>query len=318
MARQALSFRLLHQLFFSTLLVGFISNSAIAQDDEDEFVFPTAQEVIDKYIQALGGYEVLASRENVHYISNGHSSHGSVFTYEVYQAEGKFCSRFDYQDGRILERGIRTNRQHNDDGTRKGFAWETTNGVFREMIADERQEYLRRRSSVTSVTRLFDYYKSIEFDSTDAIDGREVNALILTDHNGKKVKRYYDVETGLLRRQECEEAFSHKNIHVVRDYYDYEQVGEYMISKKQVVTQSDNSVWTYEIELYEVNTKVPRETFAIPKPMALSIAKVTAEEKAKAAEKLAAAEKADLGEPSSPIGEAPETIEQTETANIDK
>ena len=62
------------------------SHSVIAQNDnEDEFVFPTAQQVIDKYIQALGGYEVLASRENIHYVSNGHSSHGSVYTYEVYQ-----------------------------------------------------------------------------------------------------------------------------------------------------------------------------------------------------------------------------------------
>ena len=100
------------------------------------------------------------------------------------------------------------------------------------------------------------------------------------------------------------------------DYYDYEQVGEYVISKKQVVNQSDGSVWTYEMELYEVDTKIPRGTFDIPKPMALSIARVAADEKAAAAKK--AAENLAAAEPSNELTEEEQAIQQTETANIDK
>ncbi len=279
------------------------------ENAHDEFQYPTAQEVIDKNVQAVGGYELLASRNNLHYFSNGHSSSGSVFTYEVYQADGRFRSRFDYQDGRVIERGIRADQKLDDVGNRLGYAWEFSTGNLREIVGEERQEYLRRRSSMTALTRMFDYYKSIVFDSTESIDEREVNKLILTDHNGKEVERYYDSETGLLRRQICVEAFSNTKMRVVRDYLNYEQVGEYMISKKQVITQSSGTVWTYEIESYKVDARIPRGTFDLPKPIEQSIANAAADKKAAEVNAVAVAEKA---------SEQTETIQKTETVNVDK
>jgi len=302
-----------------TLALAFFSASVLnaqteSEESDDEFVFPTAQEVIDKYVRAVGGYELLGSRENIHYISNGYSSHGSVFVYEVYQAEGLFSARFNYEDGSVIERGIRTDKTLNEDGSRAGHAWEISRGSFREMIGDERQEYIRRRSSVTAVARLFEYYQSIEFDSTDAIDGREINALVFTDHNGKEIKRYYDAETGLLRRQICDESLSNRNMSVVRDYLNYERVGDYMISKKQVVTQSSGSVWTYEIELYEVDARIPKGTFDLPMSIKQSIAQAEAEKQA-ATEAIAAAAKAKLLIQND---ELTESDQKTVAASVDK
>lgn len=274
----------LRQIFVVTAFVSLFAVSGTAQDNglsqpQEELVFPTAEEIIDRHIQAIGGYEMLASRKSIHFISAGHSSQGSTFDYEVYQAEGRFSSRFDFNDGSVIERGVYSNGKQDPDGKRLGHAWEIKNGGFREIVAEERQEYLRRRSSITSVTRLFSYYKSIEFGSSESIDGREAYKLIFTDHDGKEIERYYDAKTGLLTRQICHEAMSSGKTRVVRDFLEYERIGEFVVSKKQVISQDNGIQWVYQIKFYEVDEKIPRGTFALPSSISDSIAKSAANAK---------------------------------------
>lgn len=273
-------------LFLTSLLVTTLvgqSESDKQSDNHDEFEYPTAQQVIDKYVQAMGGYEVLESRRSIHGIYNGYSSRGSTYQYENYQVEGKFSSRFNFDDGRILERGVLTDGTRKEDGSRNGWVWESTDGVMRQLRPDETQDYLRRRASISSITKMFDFYKSIEFGSSETIDDREVYRLLFTDKGGKEFERFFDVETGLLRRQICVESLANKNYTVVRDYTDYQSMGDFMVAQKQVATHDDGLSWTYEVELYEVDQRVPRTTFDIPKEVAVKIAKAKAEEQKKKA-----------------------------------
>ena len=262
-------------MFVISVLIALAATSAPAQEEleKDASGLPTVRVILDNYIQALGGYEMLESRSSVYFVSNGYSTHGQKFVYEAYQAEGKFYARYDFDDGRVIERGVRTNGGRTRKGRRAGMAWESKDGVLREMDGDEREEYLRRRSTVSTATTLMTSYESIECHSVEFINAKKVYKLIFVDFEGTEIERYYDAETGLLVRRVCIEEFSNQRQRVVRDYFDYEKVGDFTVSKKQTVTQASGTQWIYEIDLYEVDIKVPRGTFDVPKSIAASFAK---------------------------------------------
>jgi len=46
-----------------------------------------------------------------------------------------------------------------------------------------------------------------------------------------------------------------------------------VVSNKQTVTQPNGTQWVYVIDLYEVDIKIPRDTFQVPKSIAASCAK---------------------------------------------
>lgn len=261
--------------FVIIVLIALASTTAPAQEtmEKDASGLPTVRVILDKYVQALGGYEMLESRSSLHYISNGYSSQGQKFVYEVYQVEGKFYARFDFDNGRVIERGVRTNGGRTRKGRRTGVAWESKDGFLREMDGDEREEYLRRRSTVSTATTLQTSYESIECYSVEFINGKKVYKLVFVDFEGTEIERYYDADTGLLVRRVCIEEFNNQRQRLVRDYFNYEKIGDFTVSKKQTVSQENGVQWVYEIELYEVDIKVPRGTFDVPKSIAASFAK---------------------------------------------
>ena len=79
---------------------------AEAVDAQDKL--PSANDIVDRYIQKLGGYEMLESRQNTHSIFSGTVTNGESFVFESYQAHGKFYSQFSYESGLIRERNVRT------------------------------------------------------------------------------------------------------------------------------------------------------------------------------------------------------------------
>jgi hypothetical protein len=116
-------------------------------------------------------------------------------------------------------------------------------------------------------------YESIECYSVEFINGKKVYKLVFVDFEGTEIERYYDADTGLLVRRVCIEEFNNQRQRVVRNYFNYEKVGDFTVSKNQTVTQESGVQWVYEIELYEVDIKVPRGTFDVPKSIAASFAK---------------------------------------------
>jgi len=234
---------------------------------------PSARKVIEKYIQARGGYETLESRTNVHFRANGTSTNGSPFVYEVYQAEGMFHAQFTYDDGRVVERGANTLGRFTANGERDGIVWERTQGgVIREIKGDERQEYLRRRSSVSSSTRWLETFQSIECVSIERINDRDAYKLHFLEHNGGELYRYFDVETGLCLRRVAVEEFNNRQQTVVRDYSNYQRIGEFLVSKKHIATYG-SSRYVYEMDLYEVDVKIPKGMFDVPRSIAPKVVK---------------------------------------------
>lgn len=239
--------------------------SAHNEDGESDRSLPTAEKVLDRAMLAAGGYEVIGSESSTHWISKGSSSQGAEFVYEYYQAKGKFFSKFTYEDGRIIERGVISDGTLTKDGKRAGFAWEIVNGgSVREMKGDELQEYLRRRTKIKKSEAKENRFKSAKCVAIESVRGEDAYKLVLVDHDGTELEKFYSVKTGLCIRRVCNEEFGGSLKLVTRDYFDYRQVGERMVSHFQTVSYN-YEIWEYRTSLFESNIDIPEGTFDVPK-----------------------------------------------------
>ena len=235
---------------------------AEAVDAQDKL--PSANDIVDRYIQKLGGYEMLESRQNTHSIFSGTVTNGESFVFESYQAHGKFYSQFSYESGLIRERNVRTDGSLNKDGVRAGIAWHKVNGTIRVMEGAELQEYIRRRTFVCSTTRLLDSYKNIECQSIEEVNGEPTYKVHLIDHDGTVIDLYFSIDTGLLMRRVAVEEFDNQKQLVTRDRFNWEKLGDTMIARDRTVSWSGNQ-YKYKLETFEIDIRTPKEIFETPK-----------------------------------------------------
>ena len=130
--------------------------------EKDGELLPSASQVIEKYIMAMGGYEFLSSIESAHFVFKGTSSNGTKIESEYYQSRGRYyCEMF--RNNLSMIRGVWSDGTTDENGLRIGFAWQYVNdGALVPKMGDELQEYLRRRSRVISSPHWETDFKSIK------------------------------------------------------------------------------------------------------------------------------------------------------------
>jgi len=253
----------------------FTPQSSAEAESKLSVKLPDAETVLENAILAAGGYEVLGSITSSHSLSEGTTNTGIDFTYEFYSTKGKFFSRFTYDSGSVFERGVVSDGTLTKDGKRSGFAWHVIGGTVREMHGDELQEYLRRRTSVKKGAAKDRRFKSAKCVGLEQVNGKPAYKLLLVDHDGTEIEKFYDVQSGLALRRICDEEFNGRKREVVRDYFDYRPVGQQVVSHKQTVSY-DDEVWTYTRKLYETDIEISDHIFEIPSSLRSKIAKAIA------------------------------------------
>ena len=181
----------------------------------NELEYPTAEEIIDKYIMAIGGYEVVASRSTIHRIAHASSSSGQIFSYELHRNKSHYHVKFEMENGQVIERGVRVDRGPGADGKRLGAAWTSSGGTVRSVVGQELQDKLRVHSAASRTAEYLTFYKSVKFVSSETINDREVYKLLVTDYNGSEIENFFDAKTGLLRRTSNFELLSGNRHQVV-------------------------------------------------------------------------------------------------------
>lgn len=272
---------------------------------------PSAKSIINKYVMALGGYEQLESRESAHWKYKVTSSKGDNYTFEAFQIEGQYFCRTEKNSELWYTRGVWTDGTRNADGLRNGFAWHLYRDSLLERQDDELQEYLRRRTFVTSSPHWLRDYASVKCVGVEFVNDTECYQLQLIDHNDTVIDLFFDAKTGLLRRRKCIEPFNNTTQLVERDMSDYVKVGDTLIAMNQTI-KWDNIVKTYEFEFHNFNVKIPKGTFEIPPAIQRQI---DAYQKAKEEAKLVAKRKAKDGSAKQP--EAKKTKAEQSTTKPD-
>ena len=241
-------------------------DQAKSGSETEDSTLPSAEEVVDKYVHALGGYEILESRNKIRHSYNA-SFNGSPFHIEAYQCEGKYYSQSTFPDGRVTQRGFLTDWKTDRNGARGGVGWENRDGVVREMTTKELQEYIRRRGYCCPAPMLLRIYENVKCESIEQVNGFDAYQLRFVDHDGTEVRILFDVETGFYVRRIVVEEFDGSTHEVVRDYLDYARMGGCLVPTK-LTTKSPNSETIYELESFEADVKIPKKTFDLPPTIA--------------------------------------------------
>jgi hypothetical protein len=147
----------------------------------------TADAVLDRYKQALGGVEVIAKvqSETVHGEIEGTGVSGKS-TFVSYAKPFKQLFKVTRADGSETVSGF--------DG---GVSW-SIDSQGASIDKDTAPESVRRDADLQYALHQPDYFKKLELAGVTDFDGRPCYWLHGTTHWGKDNNQFYDVETGLL------------------------------------------------------------------------------------------------------------------------
>lgn len=150
---------------------------------------PTADQVLDAYVKALGGQAAI-EKVTSRFTKSSISVRGQTGSVENYaKAPSKYMSVIVTPDG--------TTREGFDGAS--GWGIDPT-GRLRDWTGDEIASSSRNRNFYRD-TQIKSMYPRIAVTGKEDLDGKEVYVLELTPNSGSPEKMYFDTQTGLLLEQ---------------------------------------------------------------------------------------------------------------------
>lgn len=182
----------------------------------------TADEVLDRYKQALGGVDKIkkVQSETRHGEIEGTGMQGKA-TFVAYSKPFKSLFRVSRPDGSESVFGF--------DGK---VSWAVTpKGA--SIDKDTPIESVRRDADLQYALRMPDYFKKLELAEITDFEGRRCYWLHGTTHWGKDNNQFYDVETGLLAgyRFQADVGSSTNDVLLFQDYKSF---GGPLVATKQI------------------------------------------------------------------------------------
>jgi photosynthetic reaction center cytochrome c subunit len=215
---------------------------------------PTAEQVIDKYYQAIGGVAAIDKLKSRVMKGTLIANNGNEIGYELDQlgADSVLAILNTPQAG-VIERGF--------DGR---TAWEKSSRGVRN-LAEGEIYYLRRYPDLYKDIKLKDQFSRITFGGKPKIDGRDVFLLRATTISGKRESLFFDAENGLLVRRSTSTTTPVGTIPEQVDFADYRDIDGMKLPFMIRVSAVDP---TYSVvrKITEIKLNVPLEPKRFNKP----------------------------------------------------
>lgn len=213
---------------------------------------PTADQIYDKYIAALGGKDKLAKLTSLAIKATRLEKDGKTTEPEMIYFKGnKFAMDTTYTKATVSERY---------DGTTATKYGDAHSSI--PLKADE-AEQIKRTAELFSPVNLKTIYPKMDFRFLDRIDGKEVYIVIATTASNLRETLYFDVASGLLvRRTSSAQTMYGRFVYQV-DYADYKVVGGVKIPMT-IKHSMPNISWTTKVLDAKVNAPVDDAKFAAP------------------------------------------------------
>ncbi len=150
---------------------------------------PSAEDILDKYIQVTGGKAAYRSLHNIlsrgTFYVTGTTAKGS---YAAYEAEpNKTRTIYDFEGG-----------EKDEQGTLGDLAWErSATGGWRILEGEERSITMRE-ATFNSMLNWRSLYRKVENAGTETINDRACYKIVLTPASGKPLTQFFEIESGLL------------------------------------------------------------------------------------------------------------------------
>jgi len=173
---------------------------------------PTAEQVIDKYYQAIGGVAAIEKMKSRVMKGTLVANNGNEIAYEVSQSGPDSVLAVLNSPAGVFERGF--------DGT---IAWEKSSRGIRDLSAPE-VYYLRRYPDIYKDLKLKEQFTRLTFGGKPKVDGRDVYVIRGTTASGRRETLFFDVETGFLVRRTTSMTTPVGTIPEQVDFADYKDV----------------------------------------------------------------------------------------------
>jgi hypothetical protein len=210
----------------------------------------TADAVLDRYKQALGGADAIAKvqSETVRGEIEVTGQPGKA-TFISYAKPFKSIFKVTRADG--------TETIYGFDGT---VSWSTT-GREASIDKDTAVEAARRDADLQYPLHQPDYFRTLDLAGIADFDGRPCYWLHGTTHWGKDNNQFYDVQTGLLAGYRFEADDASKTITILL-VHDYKSFGGRLVATKLISRSGDHEqIFTYNSVSYD---PLPDSIFDLP------------------------------------------------------
>lgn len=252
--------RILTTLILS-LLVAVIANAQASQqkpaaDTKPAAKLPTVDQVLDKYVQAIGGKAAVEKQTSR--VAKGSfeiAAFGASGTAEVYaKAPNKTATIIDVAGFGVFQQVF--------DG-KSGWSNDPQSG-FREKAGAELAS-TRLDSEFYKPVRLKALYPKIVVKGTDKVGDKDVYVLEATPAEGSAETWYFDTQSGLILREDAERESPEGKQAIQVFYEDYKEVdGVKMAFSIRQVTPA----FTLNIKMLDIKHNVPVDDAKFDKPAA--------------------------------------------------
>jgi photosynthetic reaction center cytochrome c subunit len=211
---------------------------------------PTAEQILDKYLQAVGGADAL--RKIKSRIQKGSiDAGGTKFPIEVYsEAPDKRISITHPQGGSSVT-------AFNGE-----VGWLSIRNGFHVMTAPER-EAARIDAELYLPARIREMYKEFRVRPGEEVDGRATYLVMAKDANRPSLQLYFDKESGLLLRQTrfAETPLGRNPTQI--DYADYKETDGVKIPYQWTLARPNGS-FTIKVDQVQQNVPIDEKLFVAP------------------------------------------------------
>ncbi|HEY6804460.1 MAG TPA: c-type cytochrome [Pyrinomonadaceae bacterium] len=216
---------------------------------------PTADQVIEKYYQAIGGVAAIDKMKARVMKGTLVSNNGNEIGYELDQSGPDSVLAILTTPQGVVERAF--------DGT---AGWEKSARGVRDLGGEE-VGYLRRYPALYTDLKLKEQFSRLNFAGRQKIDGRDVYALRGTTTAGKRESLFFDAETGLLVKRTSSTTTPIGNIPEQVEFSDYKDVEGLKLPFTIKVTTID-PMYSVVRKFTEIKLNVPIDAKRFNKPAA--------------------------------------------------
>lgn len=215
---------------------------------------PTADEVLDKYTNAIGGPAAIEKIKSAVIHGSVANASGSTGTFEADQ-----IAPDKGYDIMTTQRGTRVRVLNRQKG------WEKTAFGVNELAGQQLQD-AKLSLALYGNLNLKDQFTKFEVAGTDKIDNHDVYVVKTTRPDQKRERLYFDSESGLLLRRVTEMNSKVGVIPEATDFDDYREVEGVKLpgTIRLSAIDTQNPISTRKIEKIEFNTSIDNSKFDKP------------------------------------------------------
>lgn len=245
--------RLIKRFALALMLGSGWMSWALAQDSTEPADLPSAESILDRYVEVTGGVDAYESLTST--VAQGTmeiSAAGITGQLEVYIKPGQYFMHVELP-------GVGTI----DSGVTDGIAWENSALTGPRILTGAEAQMSIMGADPAAQAHWRDIFSQVETTGIEDVNGEPSYVVDLVMESGFEISNSYSIDSGLLLKQAMTISAQGIQIQLAQYMHDYSETGGVLSPGRVVIDQGvANVVLTFTSG--EANVDIPDERFAIP------------------------------------------------------